>query len=111
MGPSPSRTREWAASFRLGFGKYRGRLIGEVAKSVAGRRWLCWMIDTVDEKYAAAAIEAARIVERDDTGPPCPRCGSSTTREVRLTFGPHHAELLRGDYGRRHRFPPHPAIR
>ncbi len=110
MAESPPRTLEWATAVVLDFGRFHGKPIGEVAKSAEGRRWLYWMLDVVTNQSAATAIEAARIAlgEPPDMGPPCPRCGSSAVREVRLTSGPHHSKVLCAGCGRCHRFLPRP---
>ena len=77
-GPSPPRDRDWAENTRLGFGKYRGTTIGELARSAKGRAWLFWMVDVVENQDAATAVEAARLVLNEplNSGPPCPRCRS-----------------------------------
>jgi hypothetical protein len=83
LAETPSRTLEWAEAVRLGFGKFKGRAIGEVARSLDGRRWLLWMVAAVTAEFAAVAVEAARMVlgeQRPGTSPPCRRCNSTETR-------------------------------
>lgn len=48
-------TPERAAAFTLPFGKFRGKTVGELAKSDDGLRYLAWLADNVEGNAARAA--------------------------------------------------------
>jgi uncharacterized protein (DUF3820 family) len=58
-------TRNRAVQFRLSFGKYKGRFIGELAESGDGRDYLGWLVDhgRSNEAIAAAIMLGLREPE------------------------------------------------
>jgi hypothetical protein len=54
----------WAQRFRLGFGFHRGRAVGELAKTSAGRDYLRW----VGLYVGGSPAMAAQIVLRNQAG-------------------------------------------
>jgi hypothetical protein len=60
MGLSTPLDRGRALALRPDFGPFRGRPLGEVAKSVSGRKWLASSIRKI--RREPALVEAAELI-------------------------------------------------
>jgi hypothetical protein len=104
IAKSPDRTREWALAFRLGFGRYEGRTLGELARGSSGRGYLSWIIRESDA--AVLVVQAAVLALGDhpiEGVDPCPRCGTTRVEVVRRDAGIDLAHVGCVECGRIHR--------
>ena len=56
-------TIDRARAFEMPFGKYKGRTVGRIAETGAGRSYLRWAAETLDGNVAMAAAIVLREVE------------------------------------------------